>query len=341
MSKVKKQLSNLELSAFCQQIAMILKTGLPAYYGISILCDEAAYENNKEFLEKIYKPMEQGSTLYETIKDTEYFPRYMVNMIKLGEETGHLEDVLTALSNYYEREESIKANISASLTYPLILCFMMLIVMIVMISKVLPVFSKIYKELGSELTGSAKILMNISNFINQYLLFIVAIIIVVTFLLVIFFRSDFGKIIYQGHSLSMSIAASRFANSMYLALRSGLDTDKGLDLAYELVGNTHMQEKISNCKKHIAHGETFQDAVLMSGIFSKIYSSWVAIGYKTGAMDEVMKKISASYEKNTDKKLSHLLSLIEPTLVIILCVLVGIILISFLLPLLGIMSNIG
>lgn len=341
MSKQTKYLSNEELSAFCQQIAMVLNAGLPTYYGISILCDEAADDATRDLLTQIYEPMEIGGTLHEALENTNRFPKYMINMIQIGEETGRLENVLLALRVYYEREASIISSIKSAITYPLILSTMMMVVIVTMITKVLPVFSQIYNQLGSELSGSAKILMDISNIINKHLLVLIFILAIMIIGIVLFFRTDLGKIIYQGRPLSMSIAASRFANSIHLALCSGLDTDKGLDLAYQLVNNAHMEEKINNCRNHIAHGETFPNALLMSGIFSKMYSSWIAIGYKTGSLDDVMKRIGASYEDNTDKKISHFISILEPTLVIILCFFIGLILISFLLPLLGIMSSIG
>jgi type IV pilus assembly protein PilC len=128
---------------------------------------------------------------------------------------------------------------------------------------------------------------------------------------------------------------------MYLALASGLDTDQGLDLAGELVNNPYMQARISQCRENLQAGEGLDKALLHSGIFSQMYASWIAIGYKTGGMDEVMQRICDSYEEKTQDKLAFLLSVLEPTLVIILCVFIGLILISFLLPLLGIMSSIG
>ena len=341
MSNKNKYLSNLELSAFCQQLAMVLKAGLPTYYGISILCDEATDEQTKELLLSIYEPMEAGSTLYKALKDTGRFSDYMISMIQLGEETGRLEEVLTSLSTYYEREEHLYSSIKSAVTYPFLLTVLMIIVIIVMIAKIVPVFSQIYEELGSELTGSALMLMNISTLINKYIVVLVSVFIVAIILAIIFIKTNIGKILFQGSSLSLSIASSRFANCMFLALSSGLDTDRGLALAYTLVNNTYMQERIDKCKEHISFGETFSDALLKSSIFSKMYSSWIAIGSRTGSMDEVMYRICNAYEEDTDNKLNHYISVLEPALIVVLCLFIGLILISFLLPLLGIMSSIG
>ena len=334
-------LSNAEISAFCAQLSMVLNAGMPTYYGISILCDEAPDEATRVLLEKIYKPMEQGVSLYGALKETNVFPPYVLNMIQLGEEAGRLDEVLKSLSRYYEREDTIRSSIRSSIVYPFILTILMVSVIIVMVAKVLPIFSQIYAELGSELTGAAKALMNISTAINQYIVIFAILFVVALVTGIIVLRTDLGKILFQKQGLAVSIAASRFANCMFLALSSGLDTDTGLNLAHTLVNNPYMQHKIDVCKEAISHGDTFASALLKSDIFSKMYTSWIAIGSKTGSMDDVMQHISEAYQKETEERLSHYIAVLEPTLVIILCAFIGLILVSFLLPLLGIMSSIG
>lgn len=341
MSLKKKTLSESEISAFCQQVGMVVKAGLPTYYGISILRDEASDDFTRDFLSKIYEPMEQGITLGTALAETDAFPEYMVDMIRLGEETGRLEEVLDSLSVYYEREADIKAGIRHAVTYPLIMTVMMLVVILVIITQVVPVFSQIYEQLGSGLTGTALMLMNVSNFLNHYMLAFVLAIIVIAVAGFAFFQTPTGKVLFQGRGLSMSIAASRFANCLYLALSSGLDTDRSIEMAEKLIDNPYMLEKIKQCKKHIQSGEPFIQSLLLSGIFSKVYSSMMTIGFKTGSMDDIMHRISIAYEDETDEKLRHFISILEPTLIIILSFFIGLILISFLLPLLGIMSSIG
>lgn len=339
--KRNKQLTQSELCAFCQQIALVINAGLPIYYGVSILMEEAADPQTKELLAQIYTPMESGSTLHDAIKDTGVFPSYMIHMIRLGETTGHLEDVLESLSAYYEREAQIRAGIKSAAVYPLIMTALMLAVIFVMITKVVPVFTGIYEELGSELTGSARVLMHVSSVLNHYTTVVVIVFPIILVLCIILYHTELGRVLFQGTRLAMTIASGRVANCLHLVLSSGLDTDLGLDLAEELVGNPHMQAHIDKCWESIRQGETLDKALLLSGIFSQMYASWISIGYRTGDMDLIMEQICSSYEEDADEQISHILSLLEPTLVIILCFFVGLILISFLLPLLGILSSIG
>ena len=341
MFRQRNLLTEAEISSFCQQINMVVKAGLPIYYGISIIRDETTDERTKDLLTRIYEPMEKGSTLYSAIFDTGVFPDYMLQMVHIGEETGRLEDVLDSLSKYYEREAEIRDSIKHAVAYPLIMSIMMLAVIIVIITNVVPIFVDVYAELGSGISGTAKFLMNASTFLNENLLIFIIAIIVLGIIAFALSKTSLGKKFIESRGIALSLASSRFANCMYLALASDLDTEHGLDLAEQLVDNNVMAERIRHCKELVQDGKGFSKSLLTSGVFSKMYASLITIGYKTGSMDDVMLNISKAYEDETDEKLRHFISILEPTLIIILSFFIGLILISFLLPLLGIMSSIG
>lgn len=342
MYKKKQQmLGNLEIASFCDQLSMIVSAGIPLYEGVSILHDDAPDEATAGILSSISSSLDQGSSFCDALKETKVFPKYVLDMIEIGETSGKLEEVLTALTQYYKREETIQNSIKNAVTYPLIMIAMMLAVILVLIAKVLPVFHQIYIELGSDLTGFAGTMIRFSDLLNQYLIVIILVIIIAAIAVFLFTRSETGRRIAKKSSLAMSTASSRFANCMALALSSGLDTDQGLLFAEQLVDNPYMASRIKKCRDLTASGKGFEDAILTSDIFAKIYASMITIGFKTGSMDEVMHKISDEYAEETDKQIAKFISILEPTLVIILSIFIGLILISFLLPLIGIMSSIG
>ena len=337
MKKKKQQmLGNLEIAAFCDQLSMIVSAGIPIYEGISILQEDAPEEETAEILSVVSNSLDHGSSFCDALRETNVFPKYVLDMIGIGELAGKLEEVLNALTGYYKREESIQNSIKNAVTYPL-----MLAVILVLIAKVLPVFHQIYMELGSDLTGFAGAMMRFSDALNQYLFVIVIVLIAAAAGIFLISKSDAGQKFFKKRPLALSTAASRFANCMALALSSGLDTDQGLMLAEQLVDNPYMASRIKKCRDLTASGRGFAEAVLTSGIFSKIYTSMITIGFRTGSMDEVMHQISEEYEEETDKQIAKFISVLEPTLVIILSIFIGLILISFLLPLIGIMSSIG
>ena len=128
---------------------------------------------------------------------------------------------------------------------------------------------------------------------------------------------------------------------MAITLHSGMDTFSSLDMVAKLVDNKEMQDKIQLCKESLQQGNNFPEALASSGIFNNFYSQMVGIGFKSGNIDTVLEKIADSYEKETDRRIQSIISVLEPSLVIILSLIVGMILLSVILPLMGIMTSIG
>lgn len=336
-----RPLGNLEIAAFCDQLAMIIGAGLPAYEGVSIMMEDASDKETQEILRTIYEPLEQGYYFHEALRISGVFPKYVLDMVEIGEQSGNLENILRSLNHYYQREESIRNGIKGAVTYPLVMVGIMLTVLFVLIAKVLPIFNQIYTELGSGLNGFALAMMHFSNALNKYFVVIIAVLVAVVVACFLFSKTKKWKAIFQGKKLAMNTASSRFANCMALALSSGLDTTQGMDLALQLVDNSVMEGRIRHCKELLEAGNSFSDAILSSKVFSSTYTSMITIGFKTGAMDRVMNKISQEYEEDIDQQINRVIAALEPTLVIVLSVMIGLILVSFLLPLIGIMSSIG
>ena len=337
----KRMLGNLEIASFCDQLAMVIGAGLPAYEGISILIDDCTDKETREILQSIYEPLETGSSFHEALMISGVFPKYVLDMVEVGEMSGNLDDVLRSLHHYYEREESIRQGIKTAVTYPIIMIGIMIAVLFVLITKVLPIFNQIYTELGAGLSGFALAMMNLSRGMNKYFTVIIAVLVVILIAFFILTKTSLWKKFSQGQKLAMNTAASRFANCMALALSSGLDTTQGMDLALQLVDNNIMAERIRKCKAMMEEGVSFSNSIQEAGIFRNIYASMITIGYKTGELDQIMGKISEEYENDIDYQINHFIGILEPSLVIILSVMIGLILISFLFPLIGIMSSIG
>ena len=339
--KTQKLLGNLEIAAFCEQVAMVISAGIPAYEGISILMADAADAETEELLRRIYEPLEMGSTFHEALVASEAFPQYVLDMIEIGELSGKLEDVLHSLNLYYEREESIKSSIKSAVTYPLIMIAIMITVVLVLVAKVLPIFNQIYTELGSGLTGFPLMMMHFSNALNTYAPIVLAFIIILAIALFAYSKTNSFRLFIQKQRLAMNTASSRFANCMTMAISSGLDTTQGLEMAERLVDNPYMKARIQKCRDLVDEGFSFADAILATKIFSKTYATLLNIGFRTGSLETVMNKIFKEYEDTIDYEINRFVSRLEPALVIVLSVVIGFILLSFLLPLIGIMASIG
>ena len=147
-----------------------------------------------------------------------------------------------------------------------------------------------------QLTGTTRTLLHISTILNHYMLGFIIAFLVLLIICMILYHTDLGRVLFLGQKLAMTVASGRVPNCLYLVLSSGLDSNIGLTLARELVNNPHMQALIDKCHENIRHGESFDKGLLLSGIFSQMYASWIVIGSRTGEMESIV----SQREINTD-----------------------------------------
>lgn len=342
-------LSNLEIASFCEQMAMIMKAGITPKDGLAILLSDTKDESTKQILQTLLKSSAMGETFTTSVKESGVFPEYVVNMIAIGEETGRMDDVMQSLSDYYEHEENISESIRNAITYPFIMIVMMLIIIAVIISEVLPLFNQVFVQLGTQMDGFSGSLLKIGESLRSYSLVFFGIL----FILVVFYfyvsKSEKGKVLFAKISAKIgplkrfydSVAYGRFASGMSLMLSSGMGIYQSLDMVGHLVGDAEMEEKINRCRGYITEGDGFAEALQKEHFFNNLYSRMIALGVKTGNLDSILGKIAHIYEEETDKKIRSFISVLEPTLVISLSLIVGLILLSVILPLLSIMTSIG
>ena len=191
--------------------------------------------------------------------------------------------------------------------------------------------------------------MSFGQVLNRYAL---VFIVIAVFIIVLFFyfsctekgRESLKNLagrFFLTKGLLEKIAAARFASGRSLALSSGLDTDQSLEMVSRLTDHPVMQEKIKTARDLIAEGTGFSEALSQANIFSGLYARMINIGFRTGAMDDVMRQIADQYDEEVNERITGIVSKLEPTLVAVLSVVVGMILLSVMLPLMGIMSSIG
>ncbi|MCR5404381.1 MAG: type II secretion system F family protein [Butyrivibrio sp.] len=344
-----KKLTSSEISTFCKQMSLLLKAGITPMDGIDILEKDTKDSSGKEILKSLSQVLHSGETFHVALEMSGVFPDYVIHMAAIGEESGNMDTVMESLSDYYDREENIESSIKSAVSYPLIMVFMMLIVVLVLVTKVLPIFQQVFTQLGTTMSGFAQSLLNLGNALNRYSVVLVVLLVVAAVLFLYFFAAPNGKENFKKlmQKLSMTkrlmldIETERFANGMVLTLSSGMDTFEGLSLVQKLASSDTMKEKIENCRNLILDGDSFPEAIDKSGIFNSFYSRMIMVGFQSGSMDQSMKQVSERIEKDTEKRIYSLISVIEPTLVIILSLIVGMVLLSVILPLMGIMSTIG
>lgn len=341
-----KPLTYVETAAFCSQMSMILKAGISSYEGLAIMADDVTEGDEKELLSSAKEVLFESGSFHKALDSTGVFPAYMLSMVQIGEETGRLDEVMESLAIYYEREAGLASTIKNAITYPCIMILMMLAVILVLMTKVMPVFDQVFRQLGSEMGGFSKAVLSLGNALNSHIMILVILLVLIAALGVFLTKSKAGQravLKFTGkfhftNVLSKEIATYRFANGMALTLSSGLTPEDCLKLTKPLIAEGPFASKVDACIEKVAGGEDLCESLLDSGIFTGVYTKMASIAARTGVMDEVMKKIAAAYEEEIDIRISKILAAVEPTLVVILSIAVGIILLSVMLPLINIMS---
>lgn len=350
----KKLLSNQEMIMFCEHMAMVLKAGLTPAAGIDLMLDDAESEEGRDILLPIAKKCNDGYSFYEAVKASEVFPPYALHMIEIGNASGKLQEVMESLAYHYNREEMLAQGIKSAVTYPFLIIFMMLVVILVLVIKVLPIFQQVFIQLGTELTGFSRSLLNLGNLLATYSAIFIGLFVLAVLGFFYFTKTATGKKLFARFASSFiltrsfyeKIASARFASGMAITVSAGLDTESSLDLVERLVDNKKMNAKVQKCRQLMEGDEntdpiSFSKALVQSAIFNHMYSKMISIGFTTGSVEQVFQKIADSYDREIESSMNETVSILEPTLVIILSIVVCLILLSVIMPLMGIMSSIG
>jgi len=354
-----KKLSSGDLSIFCFQLSLILKAGIPLNEGLNTLGEETTNIESKQKIRGILgktvrnmaSAVEIGDPLSYAMKKEGVFPDYVISMIEIGEGTGKLDNVLEALGDYYERDQYIKTKIRNSMMYPIFLFIIMSVVIILLVSQVFPIFSRMLDQMGGSASNALEGAAAFANSLvaGEYTMYVILGLAAIALIIAVFSKTKPGKkmIGWVGatfpltKNINKKIAASRFANAMSMTLSSGMDINSALNMSVNLIDNEIFKSKFSNCINDIEKGESFSKAIGKTGAFSGMYIKFIEIGQKTGTVDSVMKKISDICDGEADTALNNATSFIEPLLVGILSIVIGIILISVMIPLVQVMSNIS
>lgn len=345
MAKNKGMLPSEELGLFCDQVAMVLKAGIPLHDAFESLCKNYAGTPYGENFAQVNRALCEKGVLHEALREAGIFPDYLCGMVQVGEIAGRLDNVMEALALYYAREAAIRQGIKSAVTYPLVLILLMAAVIAVLLISVMPVFSQVYASLGIDLFSNAAAGTGIA--LGKTVLGIVAALILLLLLLLALMRTSargqtmraLDRLVPQVAQANRALFASRFASVVSTMLLSGCDLDQAVEMVGQVVSDAAGKNTAQRCANSLRAGNGFYKAVHSEGIYEPIHEKMLAVGAQSGKLDTVMARLATLYEQKADHAIQSLVASIEPVLVVLLCVAIGGILLSVMLPLLSIMAG--
>lgn len=337
MKKKTSLLSGEALAEFCGQMAMVLKAGYSLEEGLVLLSED------EPGLEKLLQDYRLSGDLAASLEKVGNFPAYFLRTIHLGQETGRLEDTMRSLSAHYRRELELRESLKDALGYPAVMLIVVLVILGLLLSQVMPLFQQAFAQLGAQMRGLPLLLLELGRLLRQGGWVILPVLAAGALALAIWQKRT-GNILnflekapfFQ--SIMDNIALSRLTGALALGLSSGLSTHYALELAAELNSHGVLAQKLEQARAKLLQGEDLAEVLRSTGILRGAEGRLVLMGRRTGTLDAALAQISRDCREAADRAIDRCIAVIEPVMVTVLSVLVGIMLLSVLVPMLGLLS---
>lgn len=350
MSIGSPKLKTKELVIISRQLSSLLSAGITIIRALDMLYQQVESKKAKACVGSIYESIQSGKTLSEAFKEQEkVLPSIMVTMVQAGEESGKLDEVMARLAEHFQKDAKIKNKVASALVYPKILAFVAGAVTLGLMLFVVPNLAGTIKELGGELPALTQFVMSISkslvNFWYIYAVFILAI--------VVGFKtwraSESGSLTWSKIMLNMPIvgkatkmtAASRFTRTMSTLLRSGISVLQALEITSATMDNDILEKKFYDARIEIRKGTTLSKAIRPIKELPPMIYAMVAIGEESGTLDSILDKAADFFEDEADAATSKMTAALEPVMIIIMAVVVGLVIGACGLPILNMASFIN
>ena len=330
-----------DLSTFTRQVATMINAGLPILQCLQTLREQTTKENFSKIINQVADAVEGGKTLAEALAQRpKVFNSLYVHMVEAGELGGMLDGILQRLAVYLEKTNSLKRKIRSALVYPILITLVALGGTVFMLTSIVPTFAKLFEEFGGTLPLPTQVVLVVSGLLQHNFLFILGFLIALVLGLRYVYRTENGHYKIDGLLLKLPIfgnllrksAISRFSRTLGTLLSSGVAILDSLSITAKTAGNMVVQEAVNRARDRIAEGQSISEPLKESGVFPPMVTQMVAIGEKTGELDNMLATIADFYDEQVDATVAALTSVLEPIIVIFMGVIVGGILVAMYLP---------
>lgn len=336
-----RRVSKKDALFFTRYLSTLIESGVNIINSLNIISNQTSNRYLKAVISEIISKIKSGSSLSEGLSFYPHlFPSLYVAMVRTGEVSGNLKDILKNLSDFLEKEEEFKNSLRSALVYPFFVLAVGVLTVSVLLVFVIPRLITMFIDMGQILPLPTRMLINVSGFLHRYIFLIIMIVFVFIFLLRRFRRSVKGKLLWDKLKLKtaligriiLKIEISRLMRTLALLLKSGMPITVSLEISESVLDNQVLREEIMKFKGEINSGLNLSRSFKDSKLFPEFVTNIVSIGEETGTLDKSLLRIAGDYETEADRSLKTLARLLEPVIVLIVGLVVGFIVLAMLLP---------
>jgi type IV pilus assembly protein PilC len=330
-----------DLVVFSRQLATMIDAGIPLVNALGILAEQIENDNLRGIVGNVRQDIEAGMSFCDALaKHPLIFSDLFVNMVKAGEASGMLNEILDRLATFMEKQAALNRKIISSLVYPAVVVSMAVIITAVLLIKVVPTFKGIFDSLGGTLPLPTQVLIFASDLLRKYFLFLIVCLGAGLYLFKRYLKTRKGRYSFDRFTLKVPVfgpllrklAVAKFSRTFSTLVKSGVSVLSALEIVSKTSGNKVMEEAVINCSKSVRDGEPISRPLAKSGVFPPMVTRMINVGEQTGQLEKMLSKIADFYDDQVDSAAGALTSLIEPLVIAFLGIVIGGIVIALFLP---------
>ena len=324
-----KKVKDKDLAVFCKQFSAVLNAGVTIISALEMMSEQLENKTLKRALQEAQSYVQKGGTLADAFKlNPKVFPP---NMTAAGEMSGNLEICFDRLTTHFETANALHSKVKGAVTYPIVILIVVVAVVAVLLVGVIPQFSQMFDDLGSELPAATQMLVNLSNFLQHKWYILVIIVAAIVFGLKAFGKTEPGSLMYAKigikfplfGNLTIKSAAATFSRTMATLMASGISLIDAVEQVAKMINNRIIREALLDAKTQIAKGVPLSKPLRDCGIFPPMLPQMTKIGEETGNIEDMMDKVADYYEMEVNDATDALTAAMEPLIIVIMGVVVG------------------
>ncbi|MDD5794427.1 type II secretion system F family protein [Clostridium sp. HCP1S3_B4] len=338
--RLNNRVTTKDLAIFCRQLYTMLDAGVSITNSLNMLAMQLPSPRLRTILSEIEESVKKGEMLSVAMKRYKEFPQLLISMVESGESTGNIDTMMLRMASHFEKETKTNNKVKSAMIYPICLAVVAVAAVMFILTFVMPTFAELFEENGADLPFITSAMIGASDFLKSYWFIIVAIIAIIVVAIKAYAETEDGKVRFSALALKFPIVANlnkkvivaRFTRTLATLLSAGISLVQALPIVSAVLGNKIAQQDLDRIRERVVRGDGLSAPIAESDIFPDMLASMVRIGEESGALDDILNKTADFYEEEVDQAITQTTELMQPIVIVIMGIVVGIMVMGIMLP---------
>ncbi|MDF2592893.1 MAG: type secretion system protein [Clostridia bacterium] len=343
-----KRIKIKDIALFCRQLYTMLNAGVTLINCLDILKMQTENKKLQGIIGKLHQDVQKGMTFSQALRESNAFPELLINMVMAGEVSGNLDTIMSRLAVHFEKENHIRNKIKGALVYPIFIAVLTTLVVIFLLTFVLPTFISMFEGSGVEVPALTRGLVSTSEFIRKFWYIVLGIIIGVSYSISNLVRTENGKLAIDRALMRIPVVkgtiqkmyTSRFTRTLSTLMASGIPLIQALESVAKVVNNKPVEKALVSTIDDVRKGINLSIPIKNTNLFPPMVYYMISIGEESGSIDDLLERTAQFYDEELDESIKKMMGLIEPTMIVFMAVIVGLIVVSIALPMFDMLKTV-